>query len=248
MTFFSFIHHAGKMVFVNITIVSHYFPKGGRNMTENDNKVQKLVWVYQHPSKKDHTLLYKLLQAYLIAMGVVVGITVFIGAVKGFEAYIELLKVIGIIGGFLAVVMALCYPFTLLLIRFLTFLVTRPLKWEVAASEKGKKDNLEKKFEGKKKSAEKSNYISYRFMADGEKLHSWSVVETKGGKHIRYRAVRKLVRNKSQNRIKVHTLLGRTYVYATDEDYETVWDFLSAHCTDADIYDDDEPMNVSKGE
>lgn len=82
-------------------------------------------------------------------------------------------------------------------------------------------------------------------MADHEKLHSWSVVETKGGKHIRYRSVRELVRRKTQNRIEVHTSLGRTYVYATDEDYETVWDFLSARCTDADIYDDDELMNVS---
>lgn len=156
---FSFIHHAGKMVFVNITIVSHYFPKGGRNMTENDNKVQKLVWVYQHPSKKDHTLLYKLLQAYLIAMGVVVGITVFIGAVKGFEVYIELLKVIGIIGGFLAVVMALCYPFTLLLVRFLTFLVTRPLKWEVAASEKAKKTTW-KRSSKEKRNPQKKETIS----------------------------------------------------------------------------------------
>ena len=217
-------------------------------MAENDDKDHKLEWYYQHPSKKDHTLLYKLLQAYLITMGVVVALTILTGLLA--ESPMDMLKVFGIVGGFITVVMALCYPFTILIIRFLIFLVTRPMKWKVAASEKGKKDNLEKKDEGKKKSAEKRNYnyIAYRFMADQEKIHSWSVVETKGGKHIRYRAVRKLVRNKSQNRIKVHTLLGRTYVYATDADYETVWAFLSARCTDAEMYDDDELMNVSKGE
>lgn len=217
-------------------------------MTENDNKGQKLVWFYRCSSKKDHTLLYKLLQAYLITMGVVVSITVFFGILTRFEAPVELLKLIGIIGGFITVVMALCYPFTILLIRFLTFLITRPLKWEAPASAKSQTDNVEKKDEEKKKPAKKNTGISYRFMADDEKLHSWSVVETKGGKHIRYRAVRKLIRNKSQNMIKVLTLLGRTFIYATDEDYETVWDFLSARCTDADIYDGDELMNVRKGE
>ena len=211
-------------------------------MAENDDKDQKLEWYYQHPSKKDHTLIYKLLQVYFIAMGFIGAITVMFGIMTKFEAPMEMLKLFGIIGGFFTIVMVLCYPLTILFIKLMVFFVSIPMKLATLGTEKSKKENE------KEKTKDQTSYVSYRFMADHEKLHSWSVVETKGGKHIRYRSVKDLIRTKSQNKIEVHTLLGRTYVYATDEDYETVWAFLSARCTDADIYDDDELMNVSKGE
>lgn len=214
-------------------------------MTEKDSKDQQLEWIFQHPSKKDHTLIYKLLQVYFIVMGFIGAITVMFGIMTKFEAPMEMLKLFGIISGFFTIVMVLCYPLTILFIKLMVFFVSIPMKLATIGTEKSKEEKKENK---KEKTKDKTSYVSYRFMADHEKLHSWSVVETKGGKHIRYRSVKELIRNKSQNKIEVHTLLGRTYVYATDEDYETVWAFLSARCTDADIYDDDELMNVSKGE
>lgn len=214
-------------------------------MTENDDKDQKLEWYYQHPSKKDHTLIYKLLQVYFIVMGFIGAITVMFGIMTKFEAPMEMLKLFGIIGGFFTIVMVLCYPLTILFIKLMVFFVSIPMRLATIGTEKSKEEKKENK---KEKTKDKTSYVSYCFMADHEKLHSWSVVETKGGKHIRYRSVKELIRNKSQNKIEVHTQLGRTYVYATDEDYETVWAFLSTRCTDADIYDDDELMNGSKGE
>ena len=213
-------------------------------MAENDDKNQKLEWYYQHPSKMDHTLIYKLLQVYFIVMGFIGAITVMFGIMTKFEAPIEMLKLFGIIGGFITVVMVLCYPLTILLIRQMIFFISIPTKLVAIASGENKTDSKGKKKE-EEKPVDRTTFISYRFMADDKMLHSWSVVETKGGKHIRYRSVKELIRNKSQNKIEVHTLLGLTYVYATDEDYETVWAFLSARCIDADIYDDDELMNVS---
>ena len=193
-------------------------------MTENDDKDLKLEWYYQHPSKKDHTLIYKLLQVYFIVMGFIGAITVMFGIMTKFEAPMEMLKLFGIIGGFFTIVMVLCYPLTILFIKLMVFFVSIPMKLSTLGTEKSKKENR------KEKTKDQTSYVSYRFMTDHEKLHSWSVVETKGGKHIRYRSVKELIRTKSQNKIEVHTLLGRTYVYATDEDYETVWAFLSARC------------------
>ena len=192
----------------------------------------RLVWQYALPAKKDRTLLYKILQVYLIVLGVIAGTCLLIGIISvmetSFVSWIELLKGFLLIGGFITAVMIVCYPLTLLLIK----LIMLYLKLLSRLVNGGKKREVKKDTAGKKDTA---SYILYRFAADKEKFHSWAAVETKGGKHIRYRSIRKLTRCKAEHWIEVYTLLNRTTIYAEDEDFETVWNFLSTRCPTAKI-------------
>lgn len=118
-------------------------------MAENDDKDQKLEWYYQHPSKKDHTLIYKLLQVYFIVMGFIGAITVMLGIMTKFEAPMEMLKLFSIIGGFFTIVMVLCYPLTILFIKLMVFFVSIPMKLSTIGTEKSKEEKKENKKEKK---------------------------------------------------------------------------------------------------
>ena len=85
------------------------------------------------------------------------------------------------------------------------------------------------------KEKREASCIFYRFAADEDKIHSWAAVETKGGKHVRYRYVRKVTRCKAEHWIELYGLINRTTIYAQDEDFETVWKFISSRCTEARI-------------
>lgn len=189
-----------------------------------------LDWYYALPVKKDRTLVYKLIQSYLIVMGVLLAITM----IAGYSIPLwEKIKFFGIIGGFVTVVMVLCYPLTILIIKLLV-LYMRGISRLVSTVRK--KGDSQGDSSDKEKSSEKAGKsVHYHFKADEQRIHSWSVVETKGGKHIRYRSVRKLTRCKEENWIEIYGFLSRTTIYAEDDDFEIVWDFIASRCTRAKI-------------
>lgn len=204
-------------------------------MAFTDYSEHRLVWQYALPAKKDRTLLYKLLQVYFIVLSVIAGTCFLIGIISIMEtsyvSWTELLKGFLIIGGFITVVMIVCYPLTILLLR----LVVLYLKLLSRIGNGGKKQESNKGTDKKKNTA---LHILYRFAAEEDKLHSWAAVETKGGKHIRYRSIRKLTRCKESHWIEIYTLLDRTTIYAEEEDFETVWKFISARCPSARIIEE----------
>lgn len=198
-------------------------------MAFTDYSENRLVWQYALPAKKDRTLFYKILQAYIISIVFIAGLFVLLGILLH-APWDQLLLGFTIIGGFITAVMIVCYPLTILLIK----LVLLYLKLLSKLVNGGKKPAVSKASDEKKDTA---TYILYRFAADEEKLHSWAAVETKGGKHIRYRSIRKLTRCKESHWIEVYRLLDRTTIYAEEEDFETVWNFISARCPSARIED-----------
>lgn len=199
-------------------------------MAFTEHTENSLVWQYALPAKKDRTLLYKILQAYMISIVFTAGVFVLIGILQHVH-WDQVLLGFALVGGSLTVIMIVCYPFTILLIR----LVVLYLKLLSRIVNGGKKHEANKETDKKKNTA---LHILYRFAAEEDKLHSWAAVETKGGKHIRYRSIRKLTRCKESHWIEIYTLLDRTTIYAEDEDFETVWKFISARCPSARIIEE----------
>ena len=50
-----------------------------------------------------------------------------------------------------------------------------------------------------------------------------------------FKSVKKVVRQKRYNLIKVNELLEKNQIYAEDADYDFVWNFICARCPDAKI-------------
>ncbi|MDO4459712.1 MAG: hypothetical protein Q4C42_06485 [Clostridia bacterium] len=76
---------------------------------------------------------------------------------------------------------------------------------------------------------------TYNCTADDKQIIIYGVAETKGGKHLKYRNIKKIVFNKEKCRIDIHSIITKTSVFTEEEDFETVRNFIAERCDRAKI-------------